>query len=115
MCWFYRFRLYGGPLCFGKGGKPWAPVRPRLTAGFPRSGIAPWVRAEGPSLALRRLLGVLPRNPLRNTSTRPSLTSQSAASGPSRFIKAQAKAEKLFAAVVRAPQNATLVKAEWRH
>ncbi len=26
MGWFYRFRLYGGPLCFGKGGKPWAPV-----------------------------------------------------------------------------------------
>ncbi|MBX8615050.1 hypothetical protein K5D50_23225, partial [Pseudomonas cichorii] len=62
-------------------------------------------------MALRRLLGVLPRNPLRNTSTRPSITSQSAASEPSRFIQAQAKAEKLFAAVVRAPQNATLVKA----
>ncbi|GFM71128.1 hypothetical protein PSCICL_21200 [Pseudomonas cichorii] len=34
MGWFYRFRLYGGPLCFGKGGKPWAPVRPRQ-AGVP--------------------------------------------------------------------------------
>ena len=30
-------------------------------------------------------------------------------------ISVHKKAEKLFAAVVRAPQNATLVKAEWRH
>ncbi|GFM60296.1 hypothetical protein PSCICG_14560 [Pseudomonas cichorii] len=50
-------------------------------------------------------------------ASRGSLTSQSAASGLSRFKKAQAqaKAEKVFATVVRAPQNATLVKAEWRH
>ncbi|GFM50431.1 hypothetical protein PSCICE_16980 [Pseudomonas cichorii] len=90
MGWFYRFRLYGGPLCFGKGGNHglrFGPGKP----GFPRSGIAPWVRAEGPSMALRRLLGVLPRNPLRNTSTRPSLTSQSAVSGRSRFKKRKRK------------------------
>ncbi|MCV4342199.1 hypothetical protein, partial [Pseudomonas capsici] len=29
--------------------------------------------------------------------------------------KAKAKAEKLFATTVRTPQNATLVKAKWRH
>ncbi len=104
MCWFYLFRLYGGPLLFRqKRGKPWAPVRPRPGAGFPPFGIAPWVRADRPSMALWRLLGVLPRNPLRNTSTRPSLTSQSAASGLSRFKSTSTSTStRLFAAVVKA-------------
>ncbi|GFM66873.1 hypothetical protein PSCICJ_29910 [Pseudomonas cichorii] len=62
-------------------------------------------------MALRRLLGVLPRTPLRNTFTRPSPTSQLAVSGKSLFKKQK---QKLFATIVRAPQNATLVKAEWR-
>ncbi|GFM53832.1 hypothetical protein PSCICF_00100 [Pseudomonas cichorii] len=72
--------------------------------GFPRSGIAPWVRTDGPSLARRRLLGVLPRNPLHNASTRPSPTSQSALSGLFVFKKkSRAKQQQFFNAIVQTP------------
>jgi hypothetical protein len=109
------FGLYGRPpFVSAKGGKTIAPGW--AASRFPHSGAAPPGRAEGPSMALRRWLGVLPRSPAPRRLH--SACAQVAIGGVCEVCveEQEQKQEQCFAfsTIVQTPPNATLAQAEWR-